>query len=566
MASDTAIAKLRTLLHRSVRNRLGDDVPVPDIAAARTVRPSPERRRRRGQWLPGSRLGRLIVGLNLLGLAILVVGALVLNEFRRSLVEARADSLRTQGELIANVIAVGATQGSPEPMLEQQRATDLLQALFIPRSQRARLFDARGRLIADSYLIADRVEMQPLPPAHKRGEWRLSVLDKSAEPPTAKAQGQARDALKREVAQALKGQRISDIRVNSGGEQVVSVSLPIQNVKAVLGVLTLEAGDIDATIIAQRWALAPFVLVAFGATLVSSLLMSRLIARPVLKLAEAADRVRLSRARAITLPKLARRDDELGDLTRSLESMTTTLSERMDAIEHFAADVAHEIRNPLTSIRSAVDTLPLVSDAKARARLMEILQQDVTRLDRLVTDISNASRLDAELSREEPRSFDLARLLKDLIGSYAASTRKAGAPVRFIEPEFPGPMLVVGLEGPLGQVFRNLIDNARSFSPPGSEVRVRLWRGDREVLAAVEDDGPGVPEENLETVFQRFYTSRPKGAAFGSNSGLGLSIARQIVLAYHGRVWAENRTGPNGAVQGARFVTAMPEPRPDIRP
>lgn len=566
MASDTAIAKLRTLLHRSVWNRLGDHGPVPDIAAVRLVRPSSERRRRRGQWLPGSRLGRLIVGLNLLGLAILVVGALVLNEFRRSLVEARADSLRTQGELIANVIAVGATQGSPEPMLEQQRATDLLQALFIPRSQRARLFDAHGRLIADSYLIADRVEVQPLPPAHKRGEWRLSVLNNSAEPPTAKTQVQARDALKREVAQALKGQRISDIRVNSGGEQVVSVSLPIQNVKAVLGVLTLEAGDIDKTIIAQRWALAPFVLVAFGATLISSLLMSRLIARPVLKLAEAADRVRLSRARAITLPKLARREDELGDLTRSLESMTITLSERMDAIEHFAADVAHEIRNPLTSIRSAVDTLPLVSDAKARARLMEILQQDVTRLDRLVTDISNASRLDAELSREEPRAFDLARLLKDLIGSYAASTRKAGAPVRFIEPEFPGPMLVVGLEGPLGQVFRNLIDNARSFSPPGGEVRVRLWRGDREVLAAVEDDGPGVPEENLETVFQRFYTSRPKGAAFGSNSGLGLSIARQIVLAYNGRVWAENRTGPDGAVQGARFVTAMPEPRPDIRP
>lgn len=566
MASDTAIAKLRTLLHRSVWNRLGDHGPVPDIAAVRLVRPSSERRRRRGQWLPGSRLGRLIVGLNLLGLAILVVGALVLNEFRRSLVEARADSLRTQGELIANVIAVGATQGSPEPMLEQQRATDLLQALFIPRSQRARLFDAHGRLIADSYLIADRVEVQPLPPAHKRGEWRLSVLNNSAEPPTAKTQVQARDALKREVAQALKGQRISDIRVNSGGEQVVSVSLPIQNVKAVLGVLTLEAGDIDKTIIAQRWALAPFVLVAFGATLISSLLMSRLIARPVLKLAEAADRVRLSRARAITLPKLARREDELGDLTRSLESMTITLSERMDAIEHFAADVAHEIRNPLTSIRSAVDTLPLVSDAKARARLMEILQQDVTRLDRLVTDISNASRLDAELSREEPRAFDLARLLKDLIGSYAASTRKAGAPVRFIEPEIPGPMLVMGLEGPLGQVFRNLIDNARSFSPPGGEVRVRLWRGDREVLAAVEDDGPGVPEENLETVFQRFYTSRPKGAAFGSNSGLGLSIARQIVLAYNGRVWAENRTGPDGAVQGARFVTAMPEPRPEIRP
>jgi two-component system sensor histidine kinase ChvG len=307
------------------------------------------------------------------------------------------------------------------------------------------------------------------------------------------------------------------------------------------------------------------VLVAFGATLVSSLLLSRLIARPVLKLAWAADSVRLSRARSIHLPELARREDELGDLARSLESMTVTLSERMDAIERFAADVAHEIRNPLTSIRSALDTLPLVTDASARGRLMDILQQDVIRLDRLVTDISNASRLDAELSREAPRAFDLGGLLREIVGLYGTSTRGAGAPVRLIEPDSLTPLLVVGLEGPLGQVFRNLIDNARSFSPPGGEVRISLSRGQREILTAVEDDGPGIPEENLDTIFQRFYTSRPKGAAFGSNSGLGLSIARQIVTAYRGRVWAENRLGPSGEILGARFVVALPEPWVDIR-
>jgi two-component system sensor histidine kinase ChvG len=234
----------------------------------------------------------------------------------------------------------------------------------------------------------------------------------------------------------------------------------------------------------------------------------------------------------------------------------------MDAIERFAADVAHEIRNPLTSIRSAVDTLPLVADPHARDRLMGILHQDVTRLDRLVTDISNASRLDAELSREQPHAFDLGRLLKELTGLYGGR----GPSVRFVEPQNLQPMLAIGLEGPFGQVFRNLIDNARSFSPPGGEVRVSLWRGAREILAAVEDDGPGVPEENLETVFQRFYTSRPKGAAFGSNSGLGLSIARQIVVAYRGRIWAENRKGPGGETVGARFLVSLPEPRPDIRP
>ena len=517
-------------------------------------------RRERRFWQAGSRLGRLIVGLNLLGLAILVIGALVLNEYRRSLVEARQDSLRVQGELIDNVIAVGATRGAPEPMLDQQRATDLLQALFIPRSQRARLFDAHGRLIADSYLIADRIEERPLPPAHKRGAWRLSWLEHLRHP-SAEAQAEAGDALHKEVSRALQGQMISDMRVNSNGEQVVSVSLPIQNVKAVLGVLTLEAGDIDAVITAQRLAILPFVLVALGATLISSWLLSRLIAAPVLRLASAADRVRLSRARSISLPELSRRDDELGDLARSLESMTETLSERMDAIERFAADVAHEIRNPLTSIRSAADTLPLVSDPAARERLMHILQQDVTRLDRLVTDISNASRLDAELSREQPHAVDLDRLLRELCGLYGGR----GAPVRFLEPESLEPMLVVGLEGPFGQVFRNLIDNARSFSPPGGEVRVSLKRGVREVLAVVEDDGPGVPEENLETVFERFYTSRPKGAAFGSNSGLGLSIARQIIAAYRGRIWAENRKDQGGETLGARFLVSLPEPRPDVR-
>ena len=528
-------------------------------------RPSPKANPKDGEprrglpfWQPGSRLGRLIVGLNLLGLAILVVGSLVLNEFRRSLVEARQDSLRVQGELIANVIGSGATQGSPEPMLEQQRAGELLQALFIPRSQRARLFDSHGRLIADSYLIADRIEVRPLPPAHKKDEWRLTWFDHPAEP-TPKAQGQAMNALHKEVSQALGGERISDIRINPNGEQVVSVSLPIQNVKAVLGVLTLEAGDIDATIAAQRMAILPFVLVAVVTTLLSSLLLSRLIAAPVLRLASAADRVRLSRARSISLPEISRRDDELGDLARSLESMTETLSERMDAIDRFAADVAHEIRNPLTSIRSATDTLPLVKDEAARERLMGILHQDVTRLDRLVTDISNASRLDAELSREQPRAFDIDQLLKDITGLYGGS-RKGGAPVVFIEPETLDPILVMGLEGPLGQVFRNLIDNARSFSPKGGQVRVKLWRGVREVLVAVEDDGPGIPEENLETIFQRFYTSRPKGAAFGSNSGLGLSIARQIVDAYRGRIWAENRRATGGEIEGARFVVSLPDP------
>jgi len=225
-------------------------------------------------------------------------------------------------------------------------------------------------------------------------------------------------SLKDEVARALTGRHVSDTRRAEDGRLVVSVSMPIQHVQAILGVLTLEANDVDQIIARQRAALIPFILLSIVVTAASSFMLNTLIARPVRRLSRAADTVRLSRARSISLPDLARRDDELGDLTRALEAMTDAQSERMDAIERFAADVAHEIKNPLTSMRSAVETLDLVRDGPPRDKLLGIIKQDVQRLDRLVTDISNASRLDAELSREDPRSIDLGRLLADIIQAY----------------------------------------------------------------------------------------------------------------------------------------------------
>jgi two-component system sensor histidine kinase ChvG len=502
--------------------------------------------------------------LNLLGLAILVSGALILNEMRRGLVEARLDSLRTQGELITDVLAQAATRGSPEPTLNAEEAKEILEILSVPSSQRWRLFSVHGRLLADSYVLSDRVEWRPLPPARKRGGLKLSgeLLDKDASPnPDTVARAQTE--LDREVAEALKGKPVEEIRTAQNGERVVSVSMPVKHVEAVLGVLTLEAADVDQIIAAQRRALIPFILVAIGVTLLSSVLLTWLIAGPVLRLARAADSVRLQRARAISLPDIARRKDELGDLTRALQAMTDTLSDRMDAIERFAADVAHEIRNPLTSIRSAVETLDLVNDPAARQRLFGILKQDVGRLDRLITDISNASRLDAELSRDAPRAFDVERLLSDIVALYPDAERPGEPAVRvvFRGPEMAGPMLVMGREGPLSQVFRNLIDNARSFSPEGGEVRVSLTRQGQQAVVAVEDEGPGIPPDNLETIFDRFYTSRPKGQAFGGHSGLGLSIARQIVQAHNGGIRAENRTDAEGKVVGARLSVSLPEAR-----
>jgi two-component system sensor histidine kinase ChvG len=501
-----------------------------------------------------------MVALNLLGLAVLIGGSLFLNEQRRGLIEARRDSLTTQGELISNVIGGAATRGSPTPMLEADRASDILQLLFIPRSQRARLFDAEGRLLADSYLVADVVESAGLPPARKSGDVALPGPESMHRDPERVAA--AGEDLQAEVQEALRGRTVGGLRVGADGERVVSVSVPIQRVQAVLGVLTLEAADVDDIIAAQRRSMLPFILVAVCVTLTSSLLLSYLIAKPIRRLARAADKVRQGRARFISLPDIARRQDEIGDLASSLEGMTNTLSLRMDAIERFAADVAHEIRNPLTSIRSAIDTLPLVPDPEKRERLMQILKHDIQRLDRLITDISNASRLDAELSRESPRQIDLGRLLSDIAGLYNDSAKPGEPLVIFSPPATAQPVMVMGMEGPLSQVFRNLIDNARSFSPPGGEVRVTLEHEGRRIQARVDDTGPGIPGENLETVFDRFYTSRPKGRAFGTNSGLGLSIARQIIDAHGGRIWAENRTGPDGTAAGARFNVVLPEGRP----
>ena len=514
----------------------------------------PRRRFRFG----GSRLGGFILALNLLSLLILFGGALALNEWQRGLIEARQESLSVQAKLLANVLGeLGITRGEPYPMLDPGAAGLWLRDNFIPEGQRARLYDQDGLLVSDSFAVTDAIPGAPLPPANPAG----TALAPTEPSPREVAQAKrANTELSAEVERALKGAPQAGVRRNEDGERVVSVSLPVRHVQEVLGVLTLEAGDVDQTLAAQRRALTPFALVALAVNLLASLVLHLFVARPVMRLSAAADQVRLQRARAISLPDLEDRKDEIGDLARALESMTDTLSTRMDAIERFAADVSHEIKNPLTSIRSALETLPLVKTDEQRARLTNLLQQDVRRLDRLITDISNASRLDAELSRDRPRLIDLNELLGDIVAVYEGSQKPGEAAVRFASTAEAARLL--GRDIPLGQVFRNLIDNARSFSPDNGEVRVRLERDDSQpdlpLRIRVEDDGPGIPPENLETVFERFYTSRPKGTAFGANSGLGLSIVRQIIDAHGGQVRAENRLDEAGAVVGARFEVLLP--------
>ncbi|MDO9588791.1 MAG: HAMP domain-containing sensor histidine kinase [Brevundimonas sp.] len=540
-----------------------------DIAIARAdpLPPGEAEPRRRLKRFGGSRLGGLILALNLLSLLILFVGALLLNEWSRGLIEARQETLTAQAELLVRVLGderIGVTRGEPTPSLDPIEASRWLRDNFLLSGQRARLFDIDGIPVADSFDVTEAIPGRPLPPALSAGTPPEEV-DPAVEVRNAADVEQARAVLGAEVEQALGGEPQASLRRSESGDRVVSVSIPVRHVRQVLGVLTLEAGDVDETLDAQRRALMPFALVALAVNLLGSLLLHLFVARPVMRLSAAADEVRLQRARAISLPDLEHRKDEIGDLARSLETMTETLSDRMDAIEAFAADVSHEIKNPLTSIRSALETLPLVKTPEQREKLTLLLQQDVRRLDRLITDISNASRLDAELNRDRPRTIDLTVLLSEIVGVYESGLKPGEAHVAFA-PSAGDHVLVVGRDGPLGQVFRNLIDNARSFSPPDGAVRISLVRDemdpDRPVRVRVDDDGPGIPPENLETVFERFYTARPRGVAFGANSGLGLSIVRQIVEAHGGRVRAENRPGPRGEVAGARFEVALPTAPP----
>jgi two-component system sensor histidine kinase ChvG len=296
-----------------------------------------------------------------------------------------------------------------------------------------------------------------------------------------------------------------------------------------------------------------------------SALLALVIAKPLRALAYAADEVVRSNATRLFLPEENRRKDEIGDLAQALERMTGSLADRIDANERFAADVSHELKNPLTSIRSAVETAGAVKDEGSRQKLLNIIAADVQRLDRLITDITRSSRLEAEVARGGGDLIDVGKLLVEIAETYEATGKPDEPHVQFEGPPPPG-ATVRGHEGPLGQVFRNLIDNAKSFSPPSGAVKISLTlllrRDGRWLQARIEDQGPGIPQNNLDVIFKRFYTDRPKGAAFGRNSGLGLSIARQIVEAHRGRIWAEN-IGDNstGGPKGARLIVELPTAR-----
>ncbi|WP_296573192.1 sensor histidine kinase [Phreatobacter sp.] len=549
-----------------------------------------------------SSLTRRIVLLNLVGLVALVSGILWLSQFREGLIESRAQSLLVQGEIIAGAIAASASVDGPvipidpDKLFELQlggaaspvddfgalldfpinpeRVAPVLRRLTGPTGTQARVYDREGNLILDNRNLYGRGDIQTLdlppigtkPPFYEK--WWDEVrrfLRGGGNFPLYRDFGLRNGRSYPEVSQALNGQKVSMVRVNERGELIVSVAIPVQRFRGVLGVLLLNTrgGEIDAVLDAERFQVLRVFLVAALVMVVLSILMARTIAGPVRKLAEGAEQVRRRHRSREEIPDFSQRRDEIGHLSRSLRDMTDALYARIEAIERFAADVAHELKNPLTSLRSAVETLPLAKTEASRGRLLEVIQHDVRRLDRLITDISDASRLDAELQRQESTQIDLTQLLGTLV-TIANEVRKQGqVPVRLtFEGGKPSDFVVPGHDGRISQVVTNLIDNARSFSPTDGEVRVtaRKLKGLIEIL--VEDDGPGIREDALQRIFERFYTDRPH-QDYGQNSGLGLSISKQIIEAHGGTIWAENRPGRTDedgqpAPAGARFVVRLP--------
>ena len=540
-------------------------------------------RPRRGFALsPVSSLTRRIVVINAIGLGLMVGGVLYLNQFREGLIEVRAQALRTQGEIIAIAVAEAAGSSGEQMDFDPVRANFVLRRLAQPTGVRARLFDRGGRLTGDTRSFSAPsapVEVTPLPPpgveitkgwlARLDAIYR-AVRDRLTSPPELYQETAiAGITTEAEIYGALRGEPVTAVRANSAGELIVSVALPVTRFKAVLGALVLstEGGDIDAIVRAERVAILRVFLVALGVSVILSLTLAAAIARPLRRLAEAAMRSGALQHRAIDpsrvhFPDMTGRADEIGYLSGALREMTAALYARMEAIERFAADVAHEIKNPLTSLRSAVETMRRAEAAPMRERLMKVIEHDVRRLDRLVTDISNASRLDAELAREDMGAVDVAALLRAV--AEVADQRRARVRVKIQD----APLTCRGLDGRLGQVFRNLVENAASFSPPDGEVLVSARRAAPGIVrVTVEDSGPGVPPDNLDAIFTRFYSDRPGYEDFGDHSGLGLSISRQIVAAHGGRIWAENimpagdapDSQPQDAPLGARFVVELPE-------
>ena len=552
---------------------LGDDWVAPEGVAEKEL---VESRRKRGLvTLNRSPLARKIITFNLLALIILVSGMLYLTPTRDNLAYQRASSLVSEAELVADVFESQLPAGAPVNMVSGDgiNVPATLAGLDLRGGVEIFVFDATERLVAQAAandttgpvtglnfdqggtLITDLLN----------SGW--NALARLLSPDASPSQifdtaGQAASL----VGTALCGNTAVETRTDSDGRTFFAVATPIRQGERTVGViaLTSAAGEIDALVRREREQVLQMFVIGILVSIGLSLVLASTIANPLADLAAAAELGRDRNARKmspnrIRIPDLTGRPDEIGRLSGALRGMVAALYERIEGNEQFAADVAHEIKNPLASLRSAVGTMRIAKREDQREKMLDVIEHDVRRLDRLVSDIASASRLDSELVKEEEQAFDLLKMLGNLNSFLGKEAEAKG--IDFIADLPPGPIIIQGLEGRLAQVFVNIITNAISFCEEGDAIRIWARKRENRVLVVVEDTGPGIPESALTKIFQRFYSERPAGQ-FGNNSGLGLAISLQIVEAHGGVIWAENirptESDPSSDPLGARFVVGLP--------
>jgi two-component system, OmpR family, sensor histidine kinase ChvG len=552
---------------------IGDDWVSPDSLAEREVIDS---RRKRGLiTLNRSPLARKIITFNLIALILLVAGMLYFTSSRDNLAFQRANGLVNEAQLVANVFEAQMPRGAPVNLVTGDGidAAEAMAGLDVRGGAEVFLFDTTGRLVAQG---ADTGGPRTLPGLdYETGGTVITDLlnmlwDAAAGSVASRANTSANadpeEALRGLVLRALGAGTVVETGADSLGRTKFSVAVPVIQNGAAVGVvaMTSATGEIDRLVRREREQVLQMFVVGILVSIGLSLVLASTIANPIADLAAAAELGRDRNARRmspgrIRIPDLTARPDEIGRLSAALRGMVSALYERIEGNEQFAADVAHEIKNPLASLRSAVGTMRVAKREDQREKLLEVIEHDVRRLDRLVTDIASASRLDSELVKEEEKPFDLLKMLGNLKEFLSIEAQAKG--IDFIDDLPPEPIIVQGLEGRLAQVFVNLITNAISFCEDGDAIRVWARKRENRVLVVVEDTGPGIPEDALEKIFQRFYSERPAGQ-FGNNSGLGLAISKQIVEAHGGVIWAENirptEADATSDPLGARFVVGLP--------
>ncbi|MEM9349894.1 MAG: sensor histidine kinase [Pseudomonadota bacterium] len=554
---------------------LGDDWVAPDATVEKELQV--KRQRRSIIALNRSPLARKIITFNLLALIILVAGVLYLNPSRESLAFQRAGGLVNEAELIADVFEAGLPASAPANLAAGDgiEVEEVLQGLDLRGGIEVFVFDATEALIAST----EGME-RPAPDAvggltkeigstiiteFLNGIWDgMSGLLAPADPEPMLITPE--DQVRALLPEVLGGTTQAETGRDPEGSSVFSVASPIEQNGTVVGVVAIvsAAGEIDLLVRQEREQVLQMFVIALLVSIGLSLVLASTIANPLSDLAAAAELGRDKNARKmspsrIRIPDLTARPDEIGRLSGALRGMVSALYDRIDNNEQFAADVAHEIKNPLASLRSAVGTLRVAKRDDQREKLFDVIDHDVRRLDRLVSDISNASRLDSELVKEDEEAFDLIKMLGNL-SQYLGQEAKA-KDIDFITDLPEGPLTTYGLEARLAQVFVNLITNAISFCGDGDAIRVWARKRENRVLVVVEDTGPGIPDGALQKIFKRFYSERPPGQ-FGNNSGLGLAISKQIVEAHGGVIWAENIRPTDADFTsdplGARFVVGLP--------